>query len=62
VAGELEDGYVTPERYADRGTYRLSNLPANEPFWDDLRSRVGLAITPLYHKIVRDSDRQRAEP
>lgn len=56
VAAELDDGYVTPDIYADRGAYPLAFLPTDEAFWDDLRKRVGLAVTPLYHKVVFDAE------
>lgn len=55
VAGELEAGYVTPAVYAERGRYPLSALPADDAFWNDLRSRIGLSITPLYHKMVSNT-------
>jgi hypothetical protein len=55
VAAEIDATYVTPEAYAERGNYPLSVLPREEPFWADLRERVGLAITPLYHKVAGDA-------
>lgn len=57
VAADLDAGYVTPERYAEQGTYPLAALPTDEAFWDDLRDRVGLSITPLYHKVAFDAER-----
>lgn len=56
VAADLDGTYVTPDAYAEYGRYPLSSLPTDAAFWDDLRSRVGLAITPLYHKVTRDTD------
>jgi hypothetical protein len=56
VAADLDGTYVTPDAYAEYGRYPLSSLPTDAAFWDDLRSRVGLAITPLYHKVARDTD------
>ncbi|MFB6157334.1 MAG: homing endonuclease associated repeat-containing protein [Haloferacaceae archaeon] len=52
VADEVDGPYVTPESYAERGEYPVAALPAEESFWADLRDRVGLAVTPLRHKVA----------
>lgn len=56
LAGETDQRYVTPALYAAEGTYRLSELPEDREFWESMFGRLGIQISPLYHRFVSDSE------
>ena len=57
---DIDQPYLTPAIYEERGTYCLSDLPNDGSFWDEIYKDLGVQLTPLYQKFVSDPENAAA--